>query len=227
MGDFIHCSIRMVMKSGLLLFVSLIGTSVGKYMLIQTEDYDDGSDFGRYTTKQPRGVDYGLELAPSVMKSLIKGYAKTLKDKSLAELLDMAHNLKPDLKIGELKDDILAMEKEVFPLIEAYPDKLENFRPAVKKAMGALWKNGKLEDEEILALGKAFDFEYAKKWMQVLQHAQVKTVLKNLEESDLLEKSFEYTPKGLRHYQEPARKLFKEILPLWVKDAEDIGLIHS
>merc|ERR1712126_389571 len=171
MGDFIHCSIRMVMKSGLLLFVSLIGTSVGKYMLIQTEDYDDGSDFGRYTTKQPRGVDYGLELAPSVMKSLIKGYAKTLKDKSLAELLDMAHKLKPELKIGELKDDILAMEKEVFPLIEAYPEKLE--------------------------------------------------------ESDLLEEAFEFTPKGLKHYKEPARKLFKEVLPLWVKDAEDLGLINS
>merc|ERR1711872_711639 len=116
MGDSIHCSRRMVETSVWLFLASLIGTSFNKHLLIKTEDYDDDSDFGKYTTKRPKGEDYFLggllagvpltALGP-ILAPAAKKYAKDMKSKSLAELLDLADKLKPDAGIGELKDDIL------------------------------------------------------------------------------------------------------------------------
>merc|ERR1711915_389752 len=137
-------------------------------------------------------------------------------------LWTMAEAFVPGIKA--IEDDFWIMEKAVYPLFKQIPQKMKDITPALRDAAEALWKNGKLTDEELLAYAKAGDLSFAKDGLQLLHDTPFKQIWDKLLGLNIIEEVFDKLPKKLKRYEEPWKGI-RDVMKDWIVKLEEMKVV--
>ena len=126
--------------------------------------------------------------------------------------------------IKSVGDDFWIMEKAVYPLFKQIPQKMKDITPALEVGAEALWKNGKVTEEELMAFAKAGDLDFARDWLQLLHDTPFKRFWTKVLDLNLIEKIHKVMPDNLKQYEKPWKGI-RDVIADWIVKLEEMEVV--